>query len=362
PEFVRDQLAPKLVTEAQLIFVLRLVVPILQRFYDAKERSKQIQDLAVDVYKMTVKVNERVGVLKYEDSICDFLYHMKYMYVGDFVKNEAEQAIQRLSPSMRDKLKYISHTQINATNLNAVKRNVWMEHDAAGHPVQFSQTMKRIRGSSWYWGNMSWRDAEKVLMNQLPGTYLVRDSASDRYIFTISYRTKHSVHHTRLAQHGGNFCLGVDSKKWLGSYAFLFVVCIRRAVAYQVQLYCTEFLRISEIFERNLWKLKDHCGPNSLVKANSLVSFIENSLQSCGKRRICMLMHPKSDSTGIEILELNHLLHRHELLPSLKYLCRVVIRNCVEKELLACLPLPPNMIYYLKDPKYFVPSCVHQEF
>lgn len=64
---------------------------------------------------MTVKVNERVGVLKYEDSICDFLYHMKYMYVGDFVKNEAEQAIQRLSPSMRDKLKYISHTQLNTT-------------------------------------------------------------------------------------------------------------------------------------------------------------------------------------------------------------------------------------------------------
>uniref|UniRef100_A0A915BTY7 Mediator of RNA polymerase II transcription subunit 23 n=3 Tax=Parascaris univalens TaxID=6257 RepID=A0A915BTY7_PARUN len=110
PEFVRDQLAPKLVTEAQLIFVLRLVVPILQRFYDAKERSKQIQDLAVDVYKMTVKVNERVGVLKYEDAICDLLYHMKYMYVGDFVKNEAEQAIQRLSPSMRVKLKYISHS------------------------------------------------------------------------------------------------------------------------------------------------------------------------------------------------------------------------------------------------------------
>ncbi|CAG9537310.1 unnamed protein product [Cercopithifilaria johnstoni] len=314
PEFVRDQLAPKLVTEAQLIFVLRLVVPILQRFYDAKERSKQIQDLAVDVYKMTVKVNERVGVLKYEDSICDFLYHMKYMYVGDFVKNEAEQAIQRLSPSMRDKLKYISHTQINTTidlphklapDLNAIKRGVWMEHGAGSHTMQFSQTMKLIRGSSWYWGNMSWRDAEKVLMSQLPGTYLVRDSASDRYIFTISYRTKHSVHHTRLAQHGGNFCLG---------------------------------------------------GPNSLVKANSLVSFIENSLQSCGRRRICMLMHPKSDSTGIEILELNHLLHRHELLPSLKYLCRVVIRNCVEKELLPSLPLPPNMICYLEDPKYFVPS------
>ncbi|MCP9260992.1 BMA-SUR-2, isoform c [Dirofilaria immitis] len=186
-----------------------------------------------------------------------------------------------------------------------------MEHGVACLPGQFSQAMKLIRESSWYWGNMSWKDAEKVLMSQLPGTYLVRDSASDRYIFTLSYRTEHSVHHTRLAQHGGNFCLG---------------------------------------------------GPNSLVKADSLVSFIENSLQNCGKKRICVLMHSKSDNTEIEILELNHLLHRHELLPSLKYLCRVVIRNCVEKELLPYLPLPPNMIYYLKDPKYFVPPFHIDEF
>lgn len=49
PEFVRDQLTPKLATEAQLIFVLRLVVPILQRFYEAKERSKQIQDVVFDL-------------------------------------------------------------------------------------------------------------------------------------------------------------------------------------------------------------------------------------------------------------------------------------------------------------------------
>lgn len=66
----------------------------------------------------------------------------------------------------------------------------------------------KLLQSSWYWGNMSWRDAEKVLLRQPPGTYLVRDSASDRYVFTISYCTKHSVHHTRLAQHGGSFCLG----------------------------------------------------------------------------------------------------------------------------------------------------------
>lgn len=45
-------------------------------------------------------------------------------------------------------------------------------------------------------------------MDYALGTYLIRDSASDRYIFTISYRTANSVHHTRLPQHGGKFCLG----------------------------------------------------------------------------------------------------------------------------------------------------------
>lgn len=184
-----------------------------------------------------------------------------------------------------------------------------MEHGVADRPHTFSQAMQLIRQSSWYWGNMSWRDAEKVLLRQPPGTYLVRDSASDRYVFTISYCTKHSVHHTRLAQHGGSFCLG---------------------------------------------------GPNSLVKADTLVAFIENSMQRCGERRICMLMHPKGDRTEIEVLELNHLLHRHELLPPLKYLCRVVIRNYVDRKRLASLPLPPNVIRYLGDPKYLVPPCVHQ--
>lgn len=123
PDFVREHLVPVLETEAQLIFVLRLVLPILQRLYDAKERNKQLQDLAVDVYKMTVKVNEAVGRFKYEDTVCDFLYHMKYMYVGDFIKSEAEQAIQKLTPSMREKLMYISHTQASASDASMLKQN-----------------------------------------------------------------------------------------------------------------------------------------------------------------------------------------------------------------------------------------------
>lgn len=134
PDFVREHLVPILETESQLIFVLRFVVPILQRLYDTKERSKQLQDLAVDVYKMAVRVNESVGRFKYEDTICDFLYHMKYMYVGDFIKNEAEQAIQKLTPSMREKLMYISHSQASLSDVAAMKQNT----SGAGNSSFFS--------------------------------------------------------------------------------------------------------------------------------------------------------------------------------------------------------------------------------
>lgn len=87
---------------------------------DRLKLISRLFQLAVDVYKMTVKVNERVGVFKYEDSICDLLYHMKYMYVGDFVKSEAEQAIQRLCPSMREKLKYIYNTHMGSGDASSV--------------------------------------------------------------------------------------------------------------------------------------------------------------------------------------------------------------------------------------------------
>lgn len=172
--------------------------------------------------------------------------------------------------------------------------------------TSFSQSMQAIRKCAWYWGSMSWLEAEKVLMSRPVGTYLIRDSASDRYIFTVSYRTNDSVHHTRLAQHGGKFCLG---------------------------------------------------GPNSLVKAESLITFVEEAIQRCGERGVCMLMHQKGDRSGTQVMALNRPLRRYELLPSLKYLCRVVIRHTVRTSSLNSLPLPATILRYISDPKYLVPSC-----
>lgn len=39
-------------------------------------------------------------------------YHIKYMYVGDLLKNETETIIRRLRPALQMRLRFITHLNI----------------------------------------------------------------------------------------------------------------------------------------------------------------------------------------------------------------------------------------------------------
>lgn len=56
-----------------------------------------------------------IGDLRWEDTICDLLYHMKYMYVGDGIRNETDRIIPQLRQSLQHKLRYISHQQMDGS-------------------------------------------------------------------------------------------------------------------------------------------------------------------------------------------------------------------------------------------------------
>ena len=43
------------------------------------------------------------------DEITDFLYHIKYMFVGDGIKNEVEKVICKLRPALQLRLRFISY-------------------------------------------------------------------------------------------------------------------------------------------------------------------------------------------------------------------------------------------------------------
>lgn len=103
---------PYVRTEAQLVLVCHVFGPFLQRI--EMEKPNAIAAIAVLLYEMLEEVDKFNGSqpLKYMDTICDFLYHIKYIYVGNVIKNESEAIIKRLRPELQKRLRFVTHLNI----------------------------------------------------------------------------------------------------------------------------------------------------------------------------------------------------------------------------------------------------------
>uniref|UniRef100_W5KU24 Mediator of RNA polymerase II transcription subunit 23 n=1 Tax=Astyanax mexicanus TaxID=7994 RepID=W5KU24_ASTMX len=106
PKFLSEVLKPLVKTEFQLLYIYHLVGPFLQRFQ--QERTRCMLEIGVAFYEMLQAVDHHSKHLAYMDPICDFLYHMKYMFTGDSVKDQVEKIICTLRPAMKLRLRFIS--------------------------------------------------------------------------------------------------------------------------------------------------------------------------------------------------------------------------------------------------------------
>lgn len=75
-------------------------------------------------------------------------------------------------------------------------------------PVRESENWIRCR----YWGPISGVVAERLLQNESDGSFLVRDSSDEHYIFSLSFKLSGEVRHVRIEHHGGNFSFGFNNK------------------------------------------------------------------------------------------------------------------------------------------------------
>ena len=110
PQFIKEKLQPIVTSEEQLIFACHLIGPTLARFN--VERPRCIVDLSVSLYEMLEQVDRAQTQLKYMDPVCDLLYHIKYMFVGDMMKTDVECIIRRLRPALQMRLRFIAHLNI----------------------------------------------------------------------------------------------------------------------------------------------------------------------------------------------------------------------------------------------------------
>ena len=65
--------------------------------------------------------------------------------------------------------------------------------------------LERIINSSFYWGVMDRYQAEKLIENKPEGTFLLRDSAQDEFLFSVSFRRYGRSLHARIEQWNHKF-------------------------------------------------------------------------------------------------------------------------------------------------------------
>ncbi|CAL1290327.1 unnamed protein product [Larinioides sclopetarius] len=109
-QLLKTKFKPAVKTEVQFIFICHLVAPFLQRFY--LERTRYAMEITVELYEMLEAVDKNCEQLQYIDAVCDLLYHIKYMFIGDAIKNEIEKSIRNLRPAIQRKLRFITHLNI----------------------------------------------------------------------------------------------------------------------------------------------------------------------------------------------------------------------------------------------------------
>lgn len=65
--------------------------------------------------------------------------------------------------------------------------------------------LEKIINSSFYWGKMDRYEAERLLEGKPEGTFLLRDSAQEEFLFSVTFRKYGRSLHARIEQSGHKF-------------------------------------------------------------------------------------------------------------------------------------------------------------
>ncbi|XP_030031133.2 uncharacterized protein LOC115447973 isoform X1 [Manduca sexta] len=165
--------------------------------------------------------------------------------------------------------------------------------------MDFATSIQKVKDYGWYWGPISVEAAEKILSNEPDGSFIVRDSSDDHYIFTLTFKLN-GLRHVRIEHDQGNFCFGG----------------------------CTMF------------------------KAQTIVEFIENAVETSrsGRYLFFLNLRPLLGPVRVQLL---YPVSRFKRVQSLQHMCRFVILKYVRRDLISNLPLPRRLLDYLSATHYY---------
>lgn len=165
--------------------------------------------------------------------------------------------------------------------------------------TDYAASIEKVKDFGWYWGPISGADAEKLLANEPDGSFIVRDSSDEHYIFSLTFKLDGLVRHVRIEHAQGNFSFGTDK-----------------------------------------------------FRSNTIVDFIEKAVHHSRSGQYLFFLH-RPPVVGPMRVQLLHPVSRFNQVQSLQHMCRFVILKCVRKDLICKLPLPKSLKKYLHTPNYY---------
>uniref|UniRef100_A0A182JMX4 Uncharacterized protein n=1 Tax=Anopheles atroparvus TaxID=41427 RepID=A0A182JMX4_ANOAO len=167
--------------------------------------------------------------------------------------------------------------------------------DEGKSSMDFTASIEKVQEFGWYWGPITSEGAEKILSNEPDGSFLVRDSSDDHYIFSLTFKLNGTVRHVRIDQDQGSFSFGS----------------------------CAKF------------------------KSRTIMEFIENAVEHSRSGRYLFFLHRRPEYGPMRV-QLTKPVSRFKHVQSLQHICRFVIHKTIKrKDLIQALPLPRRVLDYL---------------
>lgn len=172
--------------------------------------------------------------------------------------------------------------------------------DSDRKSMDYAASIEKVKDCGWYWGPVSGETAECLLANEPDGSFIVRDSSDEHYIFSLTFKLNGLVRHVRIEHDQGNFSFG----------------CLQK------------------------------------FHSSTIVDFIENAVEHSRSGRYLFFLH-RRPILGPMRVQLLHPVSRFKQVQSLQHLCRFSILKTIRRDLINSLPLPVCLKAYLNTPHYY---------